>query len=172
MELGNIKHLESTYICRFPPEQNLNILSLTYLSGRLGYVKRNKFWIGFTAILVYIVMAFIQYRLSLGSWELVETELNYYYGDAILFAAVVIILVLVAALTFGKAVPSGRVRITRPSSESVDGFGGARARDFSHGPSGHYSTIGLPVSLRQERQRTATFREGAREYDDEDERSE
>ena len=165
MEIGNIKLRGSTYICRFPPNQNF--FSLTYLSDRLEFVKRNKFWIAFTAILGFLGIAFIQYRLSFGPLEPVETGSDYFVVDLILFFGFWIFIVIVTALAFGKSAHSGRTRITRSTADSVDGYGGARARDFSYSPPSHSSKGGFPVSLRQKRKRTATFREGAKDHDDE-----
>ena len=163
MDIGNKKSPGLTYICMFPPEQNLNILSLTFLSGKFGFVKRNKFWIAFTLVGIYLGAAFIQYRLSMGEWEPISTPLNYEMGDILVLVGVALVVVIIAGLTFGRSAPSGTTRITRPTVESVDGFGGARARDFSYMPGGHSGKGGLPVSLRKERQRTATFREGAKD---------
>ncbi|MHA1636510.1 MAG: hypothetical protein ACTSUB_00700 [Candidatus Thorarchaeota archaeon] len=113
---------------------------------------------------VYLGSAFIQYRLSLGDWIPISTQgYDYGLGDIVQMAVVGFIAVIIAALTYGRAVPSGRIRITRSSAESVDGFGGARAADYSYGPSGMSSTMGFPVGMRHERERTGTFKDGAKD---------
>lgn len=167
MEIGNVKLRRATNICKFPQEQNLNTFPLAYFSGKLEIAKRNKFWIGFTLVVVYVFSEMIQYRLSLGPLTPISIEHIYEMSGFILLIGVGLGIVLVAGLTFGRSAPSGRTRITRSSAESVDGFGGARARDFSYSPPSHSSKGGFPVSLRQKRKRTATFREGAKDHDDE-----
>ena len=67
-------------------------------------------------------------------------------------------IVLCAGITYGRGRPSGKTTITRPSDKNVDGMGGIRAHDYSHVSRGK----GFPVSLRQERKRTATFKEPRR----------
>lgn len=71
----------------------------------------------------------------------------------------VLIIVFCAAVTYGRGRPSGRTTITRPSNKSVDGMGGIRAYDYSYVDR---LGKGFPVSLRQERERTDTFKEPRR----------
>ncbi|MHA1928702.1 MAG: hypothetical protein ACTSV2_09020 [Candidatus Thorarchaeota archaeon] len=172
MEIMNLKPSDVTLICRFPPAPNTKLFGFGFFYRGFQVANRNKFWIGFTLVVTYVFAEMIQYRLSLGPLNPVSIEQVFEAIGFILLIGFGFLIVLLAGLNFGRSGPSGTTRLTRPTSESVDGFGGARARDFSHSMSGYGSKGGLPVSLRSERKRTATFREGAKEYDDEDERSE
>lgn len=78
--------------------------------------------------------------------------------EIVLGLGLMVIVLVCAGLTFGKGPPLGKTTITRPNDKDVDGFGGARARDYSYSPSMIGTTnVGLPVSLRQERKKTETF---------------
>ena len=70
----------------------------------------------------------------------------------------VFVIVFCAGITYGRGRPSGKTTVTRPSDKNVDGMGGIRAYDYSHVSRGK----GFPVSLRQERKRTDTFKEPRR----------
>jgi hypothetical protein len=71
----------------------------------------------------------------------------------------VFIIIFCAAITYGRGRPSGKTRITRPSDKEVTGMGGVRAYDYSYvGRDGK----AFPVGLRQERKKTATFKEPRR----------
>ena len=70
----------------------------------------------------------------------------------------VLVIVFCAGITYGRGRPSGKTTITRPSDKNGDGMGGIRAYDYSH--VGYNKAF--PVSLRQERKRTATFKEPRR----------
>ena len=72
-----------------------------------------------------------------------------------------LVIVICAGITYGRGRPSGKTKITRPSDKNVDGMGGIRGHDYSHVSRGK----AFPVSLRQERKRTATFREPRRKAD-------
>ena len=167
MESLNLKPRGATLICRFPPVENTKLFGFGFFYRGFQLANRNKFWIAFTLIVTYVGAEMIRYRLSLGPLAPISIEQIYEMSGFILLIGVGLGIVLVAGLTFGKSAPSGRTRITRSSAKSVDGVGGARARDFSYSPPSHCGKGGFPVSLRQERQRTATFREGAKHYDDE-----
>lgn len=64
---------------------------------------------------------------------------------------------ILAALTYGRSAPSGRVVITRPSAKSVDGFGGVRGHDYSYSPTIRGAMPPFPVGLRRTRVPTRTF---------------
>ena len=70
----------------------------------------------------------------------------------------VLVIVFCAGMTYGRGRPSGKTTITRPSDKNVDGMGGIRACDYSYVNRGK----AFPVGLRQERKRTATFKEPRR----------
>ncbi|MFX1369635.1 MAG: hypothetical protein ACFFAY_13650 [Promethearchaeota archaeon] len=66
---------------------------------------------------------------------------------------------LCAAISFGKGRPSGATRRPTASEKGVEGFGGAKALDYTHAPS--FRTIdkpGIPVSGRLEREKTDTHK--------------
>jgi hypothetical protein len=66
-------------------------------------------------------------------------------------------LILCAAYSFGRGPSLGRVVVTRPRADTVDGFGGARAADFMHANQGLVCTNSVfPSSLRTERKKTKT----------------
>ena len=65
---------------------------------------------------------------------------------------------LCAACSFGKSPQSGRVKMTRPRPDSVDGFGGARAHDYSYSSAYGSPKPPLPVGLRVEREKTETHK--------------
>lgn len=91
-------------------------------------------------------------------WIRVE-EVNLVFELAML-CIFVLFIVLCAGLTYdrtGRA--GGKTRITRPSDKSATGMGGIRAYDYSYVDK---RGKGFPVSLRQERKRTATFKEPRR----------
>ena len=69
-----------------------------------------------------------------------------------------LVLVFCAGITYNRGRSSGRTTVTRPSDKNVDGMGGIRACDYSHVNRGK----AFPVSLRQERKRTATFEDSRR----------
>ena len=165
MKIGNSKFLESTHICRFPPEQNLNILSLTYLSGRLGFMKRNKLWIGFSVVATYFIYELIIYPLYLESLTPGSINLFAVAVEILLPYLVVLSIIVLVSLKYGTTISSGRTHITRSTADSIDGFGGARGCDYSHIPSVPLGKSGLPVALRKERKRTVTFREGMKEHE-------
>ncbi|MHA1636509.1 MAG: hypothetical protein ACTSUB_00695 [Candidatus Thorarchaeota archaeon] len=80
----------------------------------------------------------------------------------IAFAGIVTVLVLLGKSFASPS--SGRIEITRPTSDSVDGFGSARGYDYSYSPGSSVSLgVTLPVSLSQERRRTETYGEWAKE---------
>lgn len=84
-------------------------------------------------------------------------------GIVIVFSLVM----LCAACSFGRGPPSGRVRITRPSDKSVDGFGAARGYDYSYsGQSAMGGSKPFPIGLKLERKKTDTH--DAYSKDDED----
>ena len=74
------------------------------------------------------------------------------------FVLFILAIVFCAGITYNRGRPSGRTTVTSPSDKSVDGMGGIRACDYSHVTRGK----AYPVSLRQERKRTATFKEPRR----------
>ncbi len=73
-------------------------------------------------------------------------------------ALLVFVIIFCAAITHGRGRPSGKTTVTRPSDKNVDGMGGIRAYDYSYVNRGK----AYPVGLRQERKRTATFKEPRR----------
>jgi hypothetical protein len=75
---------------------------------------------------------------------------------------VTVILLAIGGKCYGRAPPSGRARITRPDSKTVDGFGGARARDFAYMTGAHMGPQSLPVSQRTEREKTETWKASER----------
>lgn len=76
-------------------------------------------------------------------------------------------LILCAAYSFGRGPSSGRVVVTRPRADTVDGFGGARAADFMYANQGSVCTNSVfPLSLRTERKKTKT--QDAYSHKDED----
>jgi len=77
---------------------------------------------------------------------------------------VVFVVLFCAAITYGKEPSSGRVTVTKPSSKRVDGFGGARAYDYSYVPT--YTRGPFPVGLRLERKKTETWREAERVHEE------
>lgn len=121
----------------------------------------------------FVVYHVILMRLKWGNWE--PSVPPYFYpvlglGDIMGLAIIGLLAVICAGFTWGKAGSSGRTRITRSTSDSVDGFGGARALDYSHAAAGRLGKGPLPVSLSKERLRTATFREGAKDRIDDGEK--
>ncbi|MFW9933731.1 MAG: hypothetical protein ACFFDR_13905 [Candidatus Thorarchaeota archaeon] len=70
-----------------------------------------------------------------------------------------ILIFILAGITFGRGPQSARVRVTRPSSRSVDGFGGTRGYDYSYAPVIRDSTMPFPVGQRVQRVQTKTFRQ-------------
>jgi hypothetical protein len=70
-------------------------------------------------------------------------------------ALLVFVIIFCAGITYGRGRPSGKTTVTRPSDKNVDGMGGFRARDYSYVNRGK----AFPVGLRQDRKRTATFKE-------------
>jgi len=76
-------------------------------------------------------------------------------GFVIAFA----VLMMCAAFSFGRAPASGRVRVTRPKDDSVDGFGGIRGYDYSYsGQSPQGGSKPFPAGLRSERDKTDTHK--------------
>jgi hypothetical protein len=73
-------------------------------------------------------------------------------------ALLVLVIIFCAGITYGRGRPSGKTTVTRPSDKNVDGMGGIRAYDYSYVNRGK----AYPVGLRQERKRTATFKEPRR----------
>ena len=64
-----------------------------------------------------------------------------------------------AACSFGRSPQSGRPEITRPTAESVDGFGGAKGYDYSYTPTHRGGEKGpFPVGLKLERKKTETHK--------------
>ena len=87
--------------------------------------------------------------------------------EIVIFVIVFSAVMLCAACSFGRGPPSGRVNITRPKEETVDGFGGARGYDYSYsGQSGWGISKPFPVGLRSERDKTETYE--AYSHDDDD----
>ncbi|MFX1369634.1 MAG: hypothetical protein ACFFAY_13645 [Promethearchaeota archaeon] len=81
------------------------------------------------------------------------------FVDAIILAVFFGVIFLCAAISYGKGRASGTTKITRPSDKSVDGFGGVRARDYSHDMGTRWGLGGsIPVSLRLEREKTDTHK--------------
>ena len=80
--------------------------------------------------------------------------------EMILFLGVIM---LCAGLTYRRGRAGGTTNITRPTSDTAVGMGGARAYDYSH-----VDRLGraFPVSLRRERVRTDTFKEPRRKKND------
>lgn len=83
--------------------------------------------------------------------------------DLVILCIVVLLIVLCAGLNYKKGRASGTINITRPTSDSAVGMGGARGYDFSHVDK---LGRGFPVSLRRERKRTDTFKEPRRKRGD------
>ncbi len=76
-------------------------------------------------------------------------------------ALLVFVILFCAGITYGRGRPSGKTTVTRPSDKNVDGMGGFRAHDYSYVNRGK----AFPVGLRQERKRTATFKEPRRKVE-------
>ena len=70
----------------------------------------------------------------------------------------VFVILFCAGITYGRGLPSGKTTVTRPSDKNVEGTGGIRDYDYSY--VGYNKAF--PVSLKQERNRTATFKEPRR----------
>ena len=87
--------------------------------------------------------------------------------EIIAFVAFFGTVMLCAACSFGKSPQSGRPEITRPTAESVDGFGGARGYDYSYTPTHRAAKPPLPVSLRTEREKTETHKAYSEKEDEE-----
>ncbi len=79
---------------------------------------------------------------------------------------VVFVVLLCAGLSYGKGPSSGRVTVTKPSSRKVDGFGGAKAYDYSYTSVIKDSRGPFPVGLRLERKKTETWREAERVHEE------
>jgi len=79
--------------------------------------------------------------------------------DLVILCILVLLIVLCAGLSYKKGRAGGTTNITRPTSDSAVGMGGARGYDYSH-----VDRLGraFPVSLRRERKRTDTFKEPRR----------
>ena len=73
-----------------------------------------------------------------------------------------LLIIVLAALTYGKGPPAGRVVLTRPSSRTVDGFGGTRGYDYSYAPTVRGVKPPFPVGLRSTRRPTTTFQDKPR----------
>ena len=80
--------------------------------------------------------------------------------DLLIVACFGILMIILAGLCYGRSPQSGRAKVTRQKSDSVDGFGGARARDYTYSADPRSSKPGLPVGLKFERKRTDTFKKG------------
>ena len=110
-----------------------------------------------------IKFEFITFSILFGPIDPIDNPMVAAIQSVLYVVGFIVIVMLLAARCFGTGRQSGEVRITRPRSDKIDAFGGARARDYSHMPSRPTGKGGLPVSLRKERERTATFREGAKD---------
>lgn len=166
--LQNSKQNNISLICKFPLTQNTNQFKLGFIFRGFEFVKR-KLWLIGTLLLVSIpVYYYITYRLTLISWDRggeVELQFIDILFPLIAFACIATVLVLLAKSFASPS--SGKIQITRPTSDSVDGFGSARAYDYSYSPGSSVSLgITLPVSLSQERRRTETYGEWAKEEDE------
>ena len=173
MEIINLKYQNFSYICKFPPTDNTNSFPIFGFTKTFNFVKQNWIWIGLISLVSFVVYQVIMMRMKWGNWE--PAEPAYFYpvlglGDIVFFGIMVLLVLICAGFTWGKAGPSGRTRITRPKSDSVDGFGAARGYDYSHGAGGRLGKGPLPVSLRTERKRTDTFRDGEIDWLDEADR--
>ncbi|MHA2386382.1 MAG: hypothetical protein ACXAEE_09260 [Candidatus Thorarchaeota archaeon] len=78
--------------------------------------------------------------------------------DILLIAVFMGFVFLCAAFSFGRSPQSGRAEITRPTADSVDGFGGARGMDYSYTTPHRAAKPPLPVGLRLERKKTDTHK--------------
>lgn len=86
--------------------------------------------------------------------------------EAIAFAVVFLMILLLAACSFGRAPQSARVNRTRPSDKTVDGYGGIRGWDYSYSPGVRDAAGPFPVGMKIERDKTETH--DAYSKDDED----
>ncbi|MFW9887760.1 MAG: hypothetical protein ACFFER_06235 [Candidatus Thorarchaeota archaeon] len=78
--------------------------------------------------------------------------------EVLMFAVFIVIVLLGAACSYGRAPQSAKVKVTRPAPRKVDGFGGARAYDYSYSPPLSPSKPPFPVGLRHEREKTETYK--------------
>ncbi len=172
MEIINLKHQNFSHICKFPLTDNTNSFPIFGFTKTFNFVKQNWYWIGLISFLSFIGFQVILMRIKWGNLDPIAAPAGSEYplGDFVGFMIIGLVAVLCAGLTWGKAGPSGRTRITRPRSDSVDGFGAARGYDYSHGGGGSMGKGPLPVSLRTERKRTDTFRDGEKDWLDEADR--
>jgi hypothetical protein len=172
MEITNAKHQNISHICKFPLSDNTNSFPVFGIAKILHFVKRHWFWIGFVSVVSLIGFPFILMRIEIGGWDPNLESFNFdsLIGGITSFAIFVIFVLICAGVTWGRSSPSGRTRITRPTSDSVDGFGAARGYDYSHAAGGQRGKGPLPVSLRVERKRTDTFRDGEKDWITEDDK--
>jgi hypothetical protein len=78
---------------------------------------------------------------------------------AIIVVAFFSVIFLCASMSFGRGRASGETKITRPTERNPDGFGGAKALDYTHAPSFRGADkAGIPVSGRLEREKTDTHK--------------
>ena len=150
-------------ICKLPPIKNDPLLSMAYFTRGFHFARHNLLWIGVASIIGLIGFNYLAIRIQMSGWVTGANVISWIDILLTLVIGVVVLSVIVLLVKSYAAPQSGHVRITRPKADSVDGFGAIRGYDYSH-----VTTLGmkggLPVSQRTERERTVTFREGAKDH--------
>ena len=132
-------------ICKLPPMKNDRLLSMAFFSKGFHFVRHNLLWIGVASIIGLIGFNYIAIRIQMSGWITGANVISWLDILGTIIIGGVVLSVIVLFVKSYNAPQSGHVRITRPKSDSVDGFGAIRGYDYSH-----VTTLGmkggLPVS--------------------------